>query len=270
MRQERRPDIEKLTRLVSRLRAPDGCPWDREQTLQDLRAYVLEEAHEVAQAIDRRDWAELLAELGDLLFQVVFVSRLAEEEGHFDLAHVIDGIEDKMIRRHPHVFAEEKRDTTAAVVEAWEKGKLRRRGSLLAGLPPSLPALLTCYRMTQKAAGVGFDWSTVDEVLEKVDEELQELREALTQASAPESPARGDRRRVREELGDLLFTLGNLARHLKIDPEGAVSETNLKYQRRFQWMEEALKRQGRSLAEASLEEMDALWEEAKEALRPHP
>jgi ATP diphosphatase len=251
------PDLQKLLDLVTRLRAPDGCPWDREQGLADLRAYLLEEAHEVAGAIDGGDWGELAEELGDLLFQIAFIARLAAEAGAFSLSQVVDRVHHKMVARHPHVFGDEVLADSQAVRQAWERRKLREepgRASLLAGVPASLPALLGAYRLTQKAAGVGFDWPDAGAVLAKVDEETAELREAL---------AAGDRAATREEVGDLLFTLANLARKLDVDPEAALAGTNLKFRRRFEQVEKGFAARGKSTAEATLAEMDALWEEAK-------
>jgi ATP diphosphatase len=259
----RNPDLQKLVDLVARLRAPDGCPWDREQNLDSVRAYLLEEAHEAAAAIDGGDWEELAGELGDLLFQAAFIGRLAEEAGAFRLADVIDGVHDKMVARHPHVFGDEALADAEAVRQAWERRKLQkedRRGSLLAGVSGSLPALLAAYRLTQKAAGVGFDWPDATAVLAKVEEETSELREALETQ---------DRDALREELGDLLFTLANLARKLDLDPESALAGTNLKFRRRFAAVEAGLAARGKTPAEATLEEMDELWEKAK-ALAPQP
>jgi MazG family protein len=254
-------DLQRLVDLVARLRSPDGCPWDREQGLADLRAYLLEEAHEAAGAIDEEDWAALAGELGDLLFQVAFVVRLGEEKGVFDLAQVVAGVHAKMIARHPHVFGDAVLADAQAVREAWERRKLREeptRESLLAGVPPSLPALLAAYRLTQKAAGVGFDWPDAAAVLAKVDEEVAELKSALGRGE----PARDE---AAEELGDLLFTVANLARKLDVDPEAALAAANRKFRRRFAAIERRLAEQGRTLDDATLEEMDALWKEAKSA-----
>ncbi len=255
-------DIEKLRRLVVRLRSEDGCPWDREQTLDDFRAYLLEEAHETAAAIDGDDRHHLCEELGDLLFQAVFIARLAEEEGAFDLGDAIDGIHAKMIERHPHVFGDHRLEDAGAVHRAWERSKLARRqasgrdaGRLLEGIPASLPALTAALRMTQKAAGVGFDWTTPAEVLDKVREELAEVEEAIEG---------GDRARCQDEIGDLLFAVANLARHLGIDPEAAAAGGNAKFRRRFETVEAAF--DDRGLAEVSLEEMEAAWQEAKSSL----
>ncbi len=252
-----KPDLQKLLDLVARLRAPDGCPWDREQTLPDVRAYLLEEAHELAGAIDAGDWEELGEELGDMLFQVAFIGRLAEEAGAFSLSQVIDNVHRKMVERHPHVFGDEVLADAEAVRQAWERRKLRqepRRESLFSGVPSSLPSLLASYRLTQKAAGVGFDWPDAGAVLDKAEEEIAEVREAL---------AAGDKAAVREEVGDLLFTLANLARKLDVDPEAALAGTNRKFRERFAKIEEGLAARGKTAAEATLEEMDELWEAAK-------
>lgn len=250
-------DLTPLLELIERLRAPDGCPWDREQSLGDVRAYLLEEAHEAAAAIDAGDRQELAGELGDLLFQVCFVLVLAREEGSFEPAAVVEGIRAKMIARHPHVFGGEQLADAQAVSQAWERQKLAEREGrgLLEGVAPSLPALLAAYRMTQKAAAVGFDWPSAGEVLAKIREEIGELEEAL---EAPAEPAA-----VREELGDLLFTVANLARKLGHDPEATLAAANEKFRRRFGEVERGLAREGRRLGEASLEEMDRLWEESK-------
>lgn len=257
------PDLQKLVDLVARLRAPDGCPWDREQSLPDVRAYLLEEAHELAGAIDGGDWEELAEELGDMLFQVAFIARLAEEAGAFRLSQVIDRVHHKMVERHPHVFGSEEAGEKGsladaeAVRQAWERRKLQRepkRQSLFSGVPASLPALLAAYRLTQKASGVGFDWPDAAPVLAKAEEEIAELKGAL---------AAGEKAGVREEVGDLLFTVANLARKLEVDPEAALAGTNLKFRRRFAHIEGALAADGKTAAEATLEEMDALWEEAK-------
>ena len=273
--QRRSSDLARLIDLVARLRAPDGCPWDREQTLPDLRAYLLEEAHETAAAIDGGDPAELAGELGDLLFQVAFLTRLAEERGWFGIADVIDRIESKMIDRHPHVFGDDRLADARAVREAWERRKLRTesngRESLLDGAAAAgLPALVAAYRLTQKAAGVGFDWPDADAVFAKLEEEIGELRHEV--ASAGPAPAPEARERLRGEVGDLLFAAANLARHLGLDPEAALAGTNLKFRRRFAAIERGLAARGRRLEEATLEEMDELWEEAKraEAVSPPP
>lgn len=264
-------DFRKLLDLVARLRAPDGCPWDREQTLPDVRAYLLEEAHELAGAIDGGDWDALAEELGDLAFQVAFIGRLAEEQGAFTLNEALEGVHQKMVERHPHVFGGEALADAEAVRQAWERRKLRQRSegpegparSLLQGVAPSLPALLAAYRLTQKAAGVGFDWPDAAAVLHKVDEEIEELREALSETRNGEPDRKVDKKAVKEEIGDLLFTLANLARKLEVDPEAALAATNLKFRSRFAAVEAGLAQQGKTPADATLAEMDELWDEAK-------
>jgi len=289
--------LGKLLALVERLRGPDGCPWDRAQRLPDVRAYLLEEAHEVAAAIDELAaageaaaapgalppaadpaWGELADELGDLLFQAAFVARLAEESGAFTAADAAERIHAKMVARHPHVFppadGEHERLSDAAAVErVWERRKLadRRkaaaggeRASLLDGVPRSLPALTAAYRMTQKAAGVGFDWPDAAAVLAKVDEEVAELRAEL----GGDGDTEGASAAVREEVGDLLFTVANLARKLGFDPEAALAAANRKFRRRFGEIERRLAESGRDLADADLAEMDALWNRIKAAIRP--
>ena len=252
-------DLRRLVDLVARLRAPDGCPWDREQTLADARTHLIEEAHEAAAAAADGDWERIAAELGDLLFQVAFVARLGEEAGELDSAEVVERIRDKMIGRHPHVFGGEEAASAEEVLARWEESKLREPGrepSLLAGVPDSLPPLVAAYRISQKAAGVGFDWPGPEAVLEKLEEELGELRGALE---------RGESAAVRDEIGDLLFTLVNLARKLGVDPDAALAGTNAKFRRRFGHVERRLEGEGTGLAGAGLEAMEAVWREAKES-----
>ena len=249
--------LERLIALVARLRAADGCPWDREQELTDLRAYLLEEAHEVAAAIDAGDWSEIGGELGDLLFQIAFVLRLGEEEGNASLRDVIARIEAKMISRHPHVFGDAEAGDAHAVRRAWERRKAREGdGSHLAGIPDSLPALLFAYRMTQKASGVGFDWTEVEGVMTKLHEEVEELEREI--AMAPR-----DRDRIEDELGDALFTLANLGRHLGCDPEAALARANRKFRRRFERVERLLAAEGGSLERADPEILERLWRRVK-------
>ncbi len=265
-------DIDKLCQLIARLRAPEGCPWDRKQTLESVRAFLLEEAHETAAAIDSGNRQELLQELGDLIFQAAFIAQLAHEEGAFDLAQAIDAVHTKMIDRHPHVFGDDKLEDADAVHRAWELRKTQpggtpsegnqhdrsERRSVLAGIPASLPPLIAAYRMTQKASGVGFDWTDARSVLAKVREEIVEVEEILDQS---------DRRRHEEEVGDLLFTAVNLARHLEVDPDAALAKANSKFQRRFQAVEADFERRDRHLADATLEELEASWCNVKRAER---
>ncbi len=275
-------DLAPLRDLVARLRGPDGCPWDREQTLASIRAYLLEEAHELAAAADSGDWRAIGEELGDLLFQAAFVARLGEEAAALELGEVLAGIEAKMVERHPHVFGDESLPDAAAVTAAWERRKAATaagegdagegggRRSLLAGVPETLPALLAAYRLTQKAAGVGFDWPQAAEVLAKLDEEVAELKAELvgTGIDGGEEAGPGGRQdRIAAELGDLLLTVANLARKLGVDPEAALAAANRKFRERFARVEAGLAERGTRPGEATLEEMDALWDEAKKAPR---
>jgi MazG family protein len=244
--------------LVARLRAPDGCPWDREQGLAELRGYLLEEAHELAAALDAGNWVEISRELGDLLFQVAFVARLGEERDALRLEEVLDAAYRKMIERHPHVFGEQALPDAAAVHRAWEQRKAAAKGagSLLGGVPASLPALLAAYRLGQKAAGVGFDWAGPEEVFEKVEEEVEELRTAL--AGRPRDTAR-----AAEELGDLLFALASLARHLGVDPEAVLAAANRKFKQRFEALERLVEEEGDRLETAGLGRLEELWQRVK-------
>lgn len=255
--------LAKLESLIDHLRGPDGCAWDREQKLPDLRSFLLEEAHEVAAAIDVENREALAAELGDLLFQILFIARIGTKAGPIPLDGVIDGIHQKMVDRHPHVFGSEKLaeklDTADAVHEAWEKRKAREPAgpadrSVLDGVPTTLPALVGAYRMTQKVAGVGFDWIDAVEVLNKLDEERGELLDAL------EPPATAER--VFEEIGDLLFTAANLARKVGCDPESALQAANRKFLRRFRAMEEKLGGAAK-LSGRSREDLERAWHEVK-------
>lgn len=250
--------LPKLARLMAQLRGPKGCPWDRKQTLQNLKVYLIDEAYEVLQAVDSGDPQLLCEELGDLLFQIVFMARLAQEGGSFDLEEVIGRIEEKMIRRHPHVFGDASASTPQEVLSQWDsikKAEGKPSGtSVLSGIPEELPALYRAYRLGLKAAKVGFDWHGPLEVMDKVREELRELEKALES---------GQTDRAAQELGDLLFALANLARHLDREPEGVLRQANRKFQRRFELMEQALKSRGMSLKEAGLEQMEQLWQEAK-------
>jgi MazG family protein len=258
--------FEALVAIMDRLRDPGGCPWDREQTYGTLRGFLLEEAYEVAEAIDDGDPEHLREELGDLLFQVVFLSRLAKEEGRFDAGDVVEGIATKMIRRHPHVFAEDSAEDAAEVLRKWEEIKKRekadagkpQRASLLDGLPRALPALVKAQRLGDKAARVGFDWPEAGAVIGKVEEELDELRRALRD---------DDLAGASEELGDLLFATAMLGRKLGVDPEAALEAANAKFRRRFAGVERALHERGVPLEQAGLELMDRIWNETKDRER---
>jgi tetrapyrrole methylase family protein/MazG family protein len=256
-------EFDDLVSLMDRLRSEDGCPWDRQQTPRDLRGYLLEEAYEVVEAIDSGSPEPLCEELGDLLFQIVFLSRIASEEGQFTVRDVARGIEEKMRRRHPHVFGDSTASTPEEVLLQWEEIKRREKQdkavaepSALDGIPRSLPALLRAERLGTKASRVGFDWSRPDEVLAKVDEEIAELRAAV----AHETPER-----VAEEFGDLLFALANLARHLGVHAEGALQETNERFTQRFRKIEGELRQRGSDPGKESLEELERLWRKAKES-----
>jgi tetrapyrrole methylase family protein / MazG family protein len=258
-------DIEKLANLVARLRSENGCPWDKEQTRETLKPMLIEEAFEVLDALDAEDPNELKDELGDLLFQVVFHAQIAKERGEFDLADVIDRSHEKMMRRHPHIFGDADLKTSDDVLKNWEDIKSAEKGvpssshpeserSLLDGIPSKLPAMHRAYQMTAKASRVGFDWSRLDDILLKMHEEAAELVDAQS---------RHDPRKVADEVGDLLFVAVNVARFLGVDPETALERSNRKFNRRFRYVESTVKRQGRELKNATLAEMDALWEEAK-------
>lgn len=251
--------FEKLVEIMARLRSPGGCPWDREQTHLTLRPYLIEEAHEVLDALDNGGDDDLRTELGDLLLQVVFHAQIAAEERRFDIHDVARAINDKLVRRHPHVFGDTRADTADEVLTNWEKIKREEKGadgpgSVLDGLPSSLPALLQAYRIQEKVARVNFDWDDVKEVLDKVVEEIDEVRHAMET---------GDRTKIEEEIGDLLFSLVNLSRHLNVPPEDALRRSNGKFMRRFRYIEAALELRGESLERATFEELDALWDEAK-------
>lgn len=249
-----------LVEIMARLRGNEGCPWDREQTPESIKPYLIEETYEVLEAIDEEDPAKLKEELGDLLLQVVFHAQMAEEVGTFAISEVLAGINGKLIRRHPHVFGEGTAETAQEVLFNWEQIKQTERRtakgqtSLLDGVPRELPALLRAHRLQEKASRVGFDWKEAQEVFHKVEEELNELRAAM-QGQAVE--------RVEAELGDLLFALVNLSRFLAVNPEEALRKTIARFIARFRYIEEELARRGRSMRQATLEEMDALWTEAK-------
>jgi MazG family protein len=262
-----------FVQLIARLRAPGGCPWDREQTHRSLKPMTIEEAYEVLEAIDGGDDDALAEELGDLLLQVVFHSAIAAEDRRFTIDDVVDKVADKMVRRHPHVFGDQKADTPDEVLRNWEALKAAERkaagkdrpgeASMMEGVSASLPATIEAFQLTTKAGRVGFDWASPQDVLAKVEEEAGELKEAL--AGSPPDPTS-----VEEEIGDLLFAAVNLARVLHADPESALKAANRKFRRRFRHIEDQLRARGKTPAEASLDEMDALWNEAKSMERESP
>jgi MazG family protein len=297
--------FERAVQIMARLRAPGGCPWDREQTFDTIKPYTLEETYEVLEAIDNRDWPELTGELGDLLLQVLFYSQMANEEGHFSVDDVLDRLSNKLVDRHPHVFGEVKADTPAEVLRNWEalkaqekekKKRLASRGgkteeqaggaqsdraqSVLAGVSSKMPALMEAYKLSSRAAHVGFDWPEMEGLFAKLEEETLELREELK--AAPMLHSKGQsvgegiagsgkpqvppevRERLENEVGDLFFVMVNIARFLALDPESALRKTNRKFKRRFQWMEERLRESGRAPQQASMDELETLWQEAKQ------
>jgi len=287
--------FERAVSIMARLRGPGGCPWDREQTFDTIKPYTLEEAYEVVEAIDARDWDELTGELGDLLLQVLFYAEMAREEQRFSIDDVLDRLSTKLIDRHPHVFGEVKADTPGEVLRNWqalkaeEKKKRQEESgqqggtadhpeSVLAGVSSAMPSLMEAYKISSRVAHVGFDWPNIEGLFEKLDEETSELRHNLAEYPAPgpqpqsragTAGARGVpispelRARLEDEVGDLFFVLVNIARYLSLDPESALRRTNRKFRRRFQYLEEQLRTQGRKPADASLEEMESLWQESK-------
>lgn len=258
-RASRKPDIAKLGALMERLRAPHGCPWDRAQTFESLVPFIIEEAYEVISAIDSGEPGEMMDELGDLLFQIVFVSEIAREKGVFTLADVIDASHEKMISRHPHVFGAARADTPEEVLAQWaEIKKKEKKGKAgqgcLAGIPETLPALMKAHKVSQKAAKTGFDWVDIDGVLQKLDEEVGEFKGAVAKKNAGE---------MEEELGDLLFTLVNVGRFLKVNPEDALRKTIAKFITRFHYIERALIERGEDLSSTHADDLERIWQEAK-------
>jgi nucleoside triphosphate diphosphatase len=256
------PAFQALVDIMARLRGPQGCPWDREQTLESLRAFLLEETHEVLDAIDRGDTGALRGEIGDLIFEGVFLAQICADEGRFTVADSLHAIAQKLIRRHPHIFDPEGRplDTPGEVHQQWEQIKAQEqadageRRSVLRGLPKSLPSLLRAYEIGTRVAAVGFDWARAEDVVDKIEEEVAELRQAI----ASEGRARSE-----EEMGDLLFAIANLARKLGLEPESALRKANEKFTARFEALEARLHAQGRSVHGASLEEMEREWQAVK-------
>jgi nucleoside triphosphate diphosphatase len=292
--------FERAVEIMERLRAPGGCPWDREQTFDSIQPYTLEETYEVLEAIDNRDWEELPGELGDLLLQVLFYSEMAKEQGTFSIDDVLDRLSRKLVDRHPHVFGDVKAETSADVKRNWEVLKVEERKkraqeaagarqletgnpraaakSILAGISSSMPALLEAHKLSSRAAQVGFDWPDIEGLFEKLGEETGELRDHLRDFPAPGPRPQGRgiagsgkpfipedlRQRLEEEVGDLFFVLVNLARYLGLDPESALRRTNRKFRRRFRWMEERLQEVGSNPEQVSMEELELLWQQAKQ------
>ncbi|MFZ0955642.1 MAG: nucleoside triphosphate pyrophosphohydrolase [Candidatus Sulfotelmatobacter sp.] len=295
--------FERAVAIMERLRAPGGCPWDREQTFDSIKPYTLEETYEVLEAIDNRDWDELTGELGDLLLQVLFYSEMAKEQGTFSIDDVLDRLSGKLVERHPHVFGDVKADTSAEVKRNWEALKVEERkkrqsrevasatasasggdsrqpnksDSVLGGISSKMPAMLEASKLSSRAAEVGFDWPNVGGLFDKLHEEVDELKEQLKKfpAPGPRPQSRGVassgrtiiseelQARLEEEVGDLFFVVVNIARYLSVDPESALRKTNRKFKRRFQWMEERLREAGHSPDQAGMDELESLWQQAK-------
>ena len=265
--------FDDLVQLMHKLRSPDGCPWDREQNYATLAPMLLEEAYEAFEAVEEaREGrpAELRDELGDLLFQIVFYAQVAKESDDFAIEDVIEAIHSKMVRRHPHVFGDTSAEDSAQVLRNWEAmkqeerraaGKSEREGSLLDGVSSKAPALMEAHQLSTKAARVGFDWKNVNDIFDKLEEEIGELREAIQTHAVSNGEA--EYTRVREELGDLLFAVTNIARHMQVEPEAALKLTNRKFRRRFGYIETKLRERGETLDQVSLDQMEALWQEAK-------
>jgi len=298
--------FERAVSIMAKLRGPGGCPWDREQTLDSIKPYTLEEAYEVLEAIDNRDWDELRGELGDLLLQVLFYSQITQENSRFSIDDVLDRLSNKLIQRHPHVFGDVTAETSAEVLRNWETIKAEEKkkhleagggktsqpqnpDSVLAGVSSAMPALLEAHKLSSRAAHVGFDWPEIGGLFLKLEEETNELKEELRLASsgacgAAASPANSRtksglprtssgsgqhmpeelRHRLEEELGDMFFVLVNVARYLSLDPESALKKTNRKFKRRFQWMEDRLREQARAPQDATMEELEELWQKSKQ------
>jgi len=291
--------FERAVAIMERLRAPGGCPWDREQTFDSIKPYTLEETYEVLEAIDNRDWEELPGELGDLLLQVLFYSEMAKEQGSFSIDDVLDRLSRKLVDRHPHVFGDAKADTSAEVKRNWEALKVEERKkrlqetaspaqdargkagasaqSILAGISTSTPALLEAHKLSSRAAQVGFDWPDIESLFDKLAEETHELRDDLREFPAPGPRPEGRgvagsgrqnvpedlKMRLEEEVGDLFFVLVNIARYLSLDPESSLRKTNRKFRRRFQWMEQRLQESSTTPESASMDELEWLWQQAK-------
>jgi len=248
-------NFEKLVNIMSKLRDKDGCPWDREQTHESLKPYLLEEAYEVLEALDHESDDELREELGDLLLQVIFHSQIADEEKRFSILEVLENINDKLTRRHPHVFGDVNIETAEEQRVHWEKLKKNEgKESVIDGVPKNLPSLLKAHRTQQKASTVGFDWEKQEQVWKKINEEIRELKEAIQSNNSSA---------ISEEFGDLLFALVNLSRFLKVNPEESLRQATKKFNTRFRKVEQTMKQEGKSLKDATLEEMDAVWNRIK-------
>jgi ATP diphosphatase len=292
--------FERAVAIMARLRAPGGCPWDREQTFDSIKPYTLEETYEVLEAIDNRDWQELPGELGDLLLQVLFYSEMGKEQGTFSIDDVLDQLSRKLVDRHPHVFADTKADTSAEVKRNWEALKVEERkkrlpenagttdgtagktaASILAGISSSIPSMLEAHKLSSRAAQLGFDWPDMEGLFEKLGEETAELRQHLKEFPAPGPRPEGRgvagsgrpviseelRLRLEEEVGDLFFVLVNIARYLSLDPESALRRTNRKFRRRFLWMEQQLHERGIAPENSSMDELESIWQQAKQQER---
>ena len=281
--------FERAVAIMERLRAPGGCPWDREQTFDSIKPYTLEETYEVLEAIDNRDWPELAGELGDLLLQVLFYAEMAKEQSSFSIDDVLDRLTTKLINRHPHVFGDVKADTSAEVKRNWEALKHEERKksgaaagkpgkqSILGGVSSAMPSLLEAHKLSSRAAETGFDWPNIEGLFQKLDEETDELREQLKEFPTPGPRPHGRgvassgravipeklQAKLEEEVGDLFFVLVNIARYLSVDPESALRKTNRKFKGRFQWMEDRLRDSGRTADQASMDELESLWQRAK-------
>jgi ATP diphosphatase len=279
--------FERAVSIMARLRAPGGCPWDREQTFDSIKPYTLEETYEVFEAIEKRDWQELPGELGDLLLQVLFYAEMATEAGYFSINEVLDRLSQKLVDRHPHVFGEVKADTAGEVVRNWEALKKAEKAAksqeretqptLLSGISRAMPALLEATKLSRKAAAVGFDWADISGIFSKIDEEVTELKHDIAELPQPIKPAGGHagsrtnavpaelHERIEGEVGDLFFVLVNLARFLDVDPESALRRTTQKFRRRFELMEAQAHAEGRNLEAMSIDEMEELWQKSKDA-----
>jgi MazG family protein len=266
--------FEKLVEIMARLRGPDGCPWDKQQDFNSLKPMLVEEVYEVLEAIENEDFDSLSEELGDLLLHVIFHAHLAKEAGRFDITTVIEKISGKLVRRHPHVFGSEPASTPEEVIKNWEAIKAQEKAqklknrtpaqrSLLEGIPSKLPAIHEAHQISSRAARAGFDWPDVEGIFDKLQEEMRELKEVISLGGNE-----AQRERLEDEIGDMLFVIVNIARYLKIDSESALKRANRKFKSRFRYMEVELAKQGKSLEQTSLEDMEALWRKAKSETIP--